>query len=265
MEKFILLIATAVLFSFTHAQQQEGKIIYERTTKLQIQLANDDPGLQNLIPKERKDRFECLFANNQSIWRASEDEPDAGDIVVNNGGAEIRMIMPGSNDIIFNDIARQTKVEQRELFAKTFVVQDSIRKMSWKIGEETKTILGMKCRQATGTRTQTGYRVSMENGKMDRKQVIDTLRIVAWFTDEIAGFYGPDQYQGQLPGTILELVVNNGNTVYVATEVQKKVDKSLIKEPKGKKITPEEFAMEREKMMKEMDENGGGNFRMRRL
>ena len=57
MEKFILLIAMAVLVSFTHAQQQEGKIIFERTTKLQIQLDNDDPAFQNMIPKEKKDRF----------------------------------------------------------------------------------------------------------------------------------------------------------------------------------------------------------------
>ena len=232
-----MLIAMAVLVSFTHAQQQEGKIIYERTMKLQIQIANEDPEIQNLIPKERKDRFECLFGGNKSIYRSADDDPQSGDIQVNSGGAEIRMIMPGSNDILYYDFNTQTKVEQRELFTKNFIIQDSIRRMNWKVGNETKVILGMNCRKAIGSRIQQSFRMTMNNGQMERKEVTDTLNVVAWFTNEIGGFNGPEQYQGQLPGTILEVQVNNGNTSFVAVELSKKVDLKEIKEPKGKKIT----------------------------
>ncbi len=263
MEKFILLIAMAVLVSFTHAQQQEGKITYERTAKLQIQIANEDPEIQNLIPKERKDRYECLFGGNKSIYRSAEEDPQSGEMQVSGGGAEIRMIIPGLNDIIFYDFNTKTKVEQRELFTKNFVIQDSIRPMNWKVGNETKMILGMNCRKAIGTRTQQSFRMTLENGKTERKEVIDTLNVVAWFTNEIAGFNGPDQYQGQLPGTVLEVDVNNGTTTFVAVELSKKVDLKEIKEPKGKKITPAEFALERDKMMKEMESNGGGTFNFR--
>jgi GLPGLI family protein len=264
MEKFILVIALALMVSFTEAQQQEGRIVYERTVKIQIQLNNEDAAMQNMIPKERKDRFECLFANNQSVWRAVEEEGDGGDMTFSSGGAEIRMIMPGSNDIIFTDFAKQLKVEQRELMTKTFVIQDSVKRLNWKITDESKQVLGFNCKKAIGQRTQKSYRVNMENGKMNREEVTDTLNIVAWFTNEIGGYNGPEQYQAQLPGTILEIDVNNGRTKFVATEVSKKVDVKEIKEPKGKKITAAEFALEREKMMKEMEANGGGSIQIRR-
>ena len=66
-------------------------------------------------------------------------------------------------------------------------------------------------------------------------------------------------YQGQLPGTVLEIDVNNGRTSFKAVEISPKVDAAKIKEPtKGKKATAEEFAAEREKLMKDMQQNGGG-------
>jgi GLPGLI family protein len=101
--------------------------------------------------------------------------------------------------------------------------------------------------------------MSMENGEAKREKVMDTMNIVAWFTNEIPGSFGPDTYQGQLPGTILEIDVNNGRTSFKALEISPKVDVAKIKEPsKGKKVTAEEFAKEREKLMQEMMQNNGG-------
>ena len=95
---------------------------------------------------------------------------------------------------------------------------------------------------------------------MKRGEVADTLNIVAWFTPAIPVPAGPD-YQGQLPGAILEINVNNGQTVYNAIEISPKADLRSIKEPKsGKKVTLKEFAVEQEKMMKEM--HGNRQFRV---
>jgi len=72
---------------------------------------------------------------------------------------------------------------------------------------------------------------------------------------------GPE-VQGQLPGLILALDMNNGRMVYKAVEISAKADLASIKEPvKGKKVTPAEFNEERNKMMDEMQKNnqGGGN------
>jgi GLPGLI family protein len=63
-----------------------------------------------------------------------------------------------------------------------------------------------------------------------------------------------------LPGLILALDMNDGRMVYKAIEISSKFDLALIKEPtKGKKVTPDEFNGERNKMMDEMQRNHQGN------
>jgi GLPGLI family protein len=244
------------------AQMKQGKIIYERISKMNIQVS--DPAFANMLPPERKDKFELHFAENKTLWRHVEEGQDEEMNWDNGSGAQIRVVMPGSNDMVYSDINAKRKVEQRELFTKTFVIEDSIRSFNWKIGQETKNLLGFNCRKATSQRTQQSTRVNMDNGVMKREQVTDTLEVTAWFTDAIPAFAGPDNYQGQLPGTILELDVNNGRSKYLALSVTPDAEVKIIKEPKGKKITPQEFAAEREKMMQEMEKNnGGGNFNIR--
>ena len=204
-----------------------------------------------------------MFAGGKSLWLPAEDENPNEDMNFSDGGgARIVMQMPGSEDISYHNMDESKKVEQRELGGKTYIVADSIRKMNWKLAGETKTILGYNCMKATTQRTQENMRMNMDNGKTTREKVIDTMNIVAWFTNEIPGSFGPESYQGQLPGTILELDVNNGRNVFKAVQLTPKVDAALIKEPtKGKKMTPDEFAKEREKLFKEMQQNGGGGQR----
>ena len=102
---------------------------------------------------------------------------------------------------------------------------------------------------------------------MERTEPDDTAKIVAWFATDIPVSAGPSEFQGQLPGLILELDVRNGDQVYIATEISDKTDLAEIKEPTGKKkYTVEEFRQEREKMLKEMNQNnGGGNRRVIRM
>jgi GLPGLI family protein len=130
---------------------------------------------------------------------------------------------------------------------------------------ETKIILNHNCMKAVATRISAQMRMTMDNGKMERKEIQDTSNIVAWFTSDIPVSAGPGEYQGQLPGLILEMDVNNGRQTYIATGISEKADVALIKEPTGKKhYTPDEFKKEREKMMKEMEHNNqGGNRQIR--
>ena len=262
-----LLIASAILIAIpTLAQVKEGKIVYERTMQMQIRINDDNPAFQNMIPKERKDKFELFFTEGKSLWQPVEDDGQSDETAFGDAGGGMRMVirMPGSNDIVFHNVTDSKKVEQRELAEKNYIITDSIRKLNWKVAGESKAILGHNCMKATSQRMQESFRMTMDNGEAKREKVMDTLNIVAWFTNEIPGSFGPDMYQGQLPGTILEIDVNNGRTSYKAIEISPKVDVAKIKEPsKGKKVTPEEFAKEREKMMQEMMQNGGGPGGMR--
>lgn len=261
-----LLIASAMLIAISSsAQVKEGRILYERTMQLQIRINDDNPAFQNMIPKERKDKYELLFAENKSLWQPVEDDAQSDETAFGDGGG-MRMVfrMPGANDVIFHNTADGRKVEQRELMDKNFIIADSIRKLSWKVAGETKSILGHNCMKATAQRTQESFRMTMDNGETKREKVMDTMNIVAWFATDMPGSFGPDIYQGQLPGTILEIDINNGRSSFKAIEISPKVDIAKVKEPtKGKKATSEEFAKEREKMMQEMQRNGGGPGGMR--
>lgn len=256
-----LLIASAMLIAIPAlAQVKEGKILYERTVQMQIRINDDNPAFQNMIPKERKDKFELLFTEGKSLWQPVEDDAQNDETAFGDGGG-MRMVirMPGSNDVLFHNVAESKKVEQRELADKNYIIADSIRKMNWKVAGETKTILGHNCMKATTQRTQENFRMTMDNGEAKREKVIDTMNITAWFATDMPGSFGPDTYQGQLPGTILEIDVNNGRTSFKAIEISPKLDVAKVKEPtKGKKVTQDEFAKEREKMMQEMMKNGGG-------
>lgn len=103
--------------------------------------------------------------------------------------------------------------------------------------------------------------MSMENGQIKREQVADTSLITTWFATTIAVPAGPGDYQG-LPGLILEVVLNRGRAVYKAVEISPKVSVNSIKAPRnGKKVTPSEYAIERDKLMEEMRKNMPANGR----
>ena len=261
-----LLIASAMVMTLPSlAQVKEGKIVYERTMQMNIRINDDNPAFQNLIPKERKDKFELFFTEGKSLWQPVEDDGQSDETSFGDGNG-MRMVfrMPGADDITFHNISEGKKVEQRELGGKNYIIADSIKKMSWKVAGESKVILGHNCMKATTQRMQESFRMTMDNGETKREKVMDTLNIVAWFTNELPGSFGPEMYQGQLPGTILEIDVNNGRTFFKAIEVSPKIDVTKVKEPtKGKKATPQEFAKEREKLMQEMMQNGGGPGGMR--
>jgi len=261
--KKIFFSAFALLsIAVVEAQQKEGKVIYQRSTQMQMRIA-DNNGSENETTRTRTDKFEMNFANGQMIWKPMEDEIQ-DDNMGGEGGMMIRSIGGGADDATFCDFEKARKVELREFFDKKFLITDSIRRGNWKMGDETKTILNHLCRKATSQRIGKRMMMSMDNGKMERKEIDDTSTIVAWFTTDIPVSAGPE-VQGQLPGLILGLETNNGRAVYTALEIFPKADIASIKEPtKGKKVSLDEFTKERNKMMEDMQKNNrGGNMRIR--
>jgi len=257
--KAIYFIAGLLISGHAWAQQQNGRVVYEFTRKMMLHtdVAGGGPGM--LAPPSPDQthviKLEVLFGNNQMLRRSLEDNtpPEFG----NDNGIQFHVGM-GDDDITWLNFTESRKVEQKEFAAKQYLVSDSVRKLNWKLTGETKNILGYACQQATTMRSGKRNMISMENGVMNRKEVPDTSNIVAWFTPAIPVSAGPD-FEGQLPGLILQIDVN-GNTTYKAVEVSPKVDMASIKEPKkGKKVTAEEFSKERDKTMQEMQRSGGRN------
>jgi len=256
MRKTLLAWSSLLLVTSLWAQQKEGTVVYERTMQMQLRI-NDDHAIEQMLPKTRTDKFELSFGNNQSLWKHVDEEENSDEF--GGGGMQIKMVGPGQNDILFCDFNNARRVEQRELFDKKFVVEDSIRKLNWKLTGESQTLLGHPCQKAIAQRISSRMQMTIDNGKMERKEVADTNNIVAWFASDVPVSAGPE-VQGQLPGLILALDLNDGRMVYKALEMSPKVDLAAIKEPtKGKKVTPAQFNDERNKMMDEMQKNNQGN------
>lgn len=252
---------------------KEGKVIYERVMKMDmnrfaIRGSNMPPEVQaqlDKMPKSRTDQFELMFTPQHSIYQYLPNAADDGGTnTISGGGVVMQMRMPGVNDVSYMNFANGTRSEQREIMEKNYVVVDTPARLQWKLSDETKPILNFIARKATATTVNQVPRMSMENGEMKREMRSDTARIVAWYTTDVPVPAGPN-YAGQLPGLILELDLNNGQTVTRAIEFTPKVPANKIKEPRdGKKLSSAEFALERDKIMEEMRKNmpSGTRFRM---
>lgn len=260
-----MIACLAIVAGGLKAQQNQGKVTYDRTVQLQIRFQGMPGGMEQQMPQSRTDKFELTFGNNQTLWKQAEQENDENENM-GGGGVQIHMVVAGSNDVLFTDLEKMKKCEQRELFDKKFIIDDSIRPLKWKMTGETKTILNMPCMKATATNISIRTMMNMDNGKFEKKEIQDTANIVAWFTSSIPVSAGPAEYQGQLPGLILEMDISNGRQTFIATGISEKADLTIIKEPTGKKhYTPDEFKKEREKMMEEMQKNNQGGNRVIRM
>lgn len=252
--KKILLFASIISSLFASAQMKEGKVLYERTIQMQFR-GNVPPEMANNMPRERKNKFELSFANNQSLWESVPEMEENNNDVVGEGNGRMVMRFGGGDDLTYHNFTTGKRVDHRELSSKNYIVEDSIQKLNWKLTGETKSILGHTVQKAIAERYGNRSVMTMENGEMKRQMIPDTTVVNAWIAMDIPVPAGPE-FQGQLPGLILELEMNNGRVVYKALEISSKVNTSSIKEPKGgKHITAAEFDKEREKSMEEMRRN----------
>ncbi|HEU5365755.1 MAG TPA: GLPGLI family protein [Hanamia sp.] len=260
MKKIVLISSALMITTLLNAQQKEGKVLYERTIQMHIEV-NDNDQLSQMLPKTRTDKFELTFGNNQSLWKHIDDE-DNTDELTGGGGMQIKIMTPGQNDVTFCDFNLGKEIEQREVFDKKYIVTDTLQKLNWKLTGETQTIMNHVCQKAIAQKTGKRTEMNIDNGVMSKKEVEDTSNIVAWFTSDIPVSAGPE-FPGQLPGLILALEMNKGQVVYKAIEISPSVDLARIKKPtKGKQVTPDEFKKEQQKLMEEMQKNNGGRGRI---
>lgn len=231
MKKILLLSSCLFSFLTVFAQNTEGVITFEEKMNLHRRIQNEE--MKARVPEFRSNNMELIFRGDECIYKAIEEEEDEE---TNTGN--VRMVFRRPNVEIYRNYATSKRVEQRDMMDKKYLIETDIKQTAWKLGTETKKILGYECTQATLNDTA-------------RKQ-----EIVAWFTMDLPLTAGPQNY-GSLPGMILELDINKGEVLLFAKKIDlKKVKDNAIKAPtKGDKITEEELKIKRDEMMKR---NGGG-------
>jgi GLPGLI family protein len=216
---------------------KEGRVIYER--KVNMYRRMKDESMKSMIPEFNTSKVELDFLSDASVYKNVKEAEDIRDQAGQDDNRRVFMRFGGGdNDQTYKDYATEKYIEQRELGPKKYLIVDTLKRQSWKLEAETRTIKGYTCKKA------------LTKGR-------DSVDIVAWYAEDIQSAGGPEAYGG-LPGLILELNINNAEIVYTTLDiVTKDFDKGIVKAPtEGKKITRAEFR-------KMMEDTMGGPGQMR--
>lgn len=218
------------------AQSPEGLIDYEVKINMHRNLPPDRQEMKNMMPEFRTIRHQLFFTTKESLYKPVEEEEE-DPFESNHGGMRMRFQQP-QVEVYFNP-SEQKRITQEDFMGKQYLIEDTLQMTPWKFGTETKTVVGIECKQAT---------------------YVDEVRkqsIVAWYAPSLRPFLGPEIYH-TLPGGVLEVNINDGERVIVATKVSPRpLKKNELKIPtQGIKTSRHEFNKLREAQMEKMRANG---------
>lgn len=118
------------------------------------------------------------------------------------------------NDV-YTDLSKKAVTIKKMVYQDELMIVDSVKKITWRLTDETRDVAGYTCRRANGL-------------------YMDSISVVAFYTDKIRVSGGPESFSG-LPGLILCLVVPRENVRFDATKVNvNTADVAKIVPPKSK-------------------------------
>ena len=223
--KNALLLLCCILASYASQAQYtvQGKIEYERKTNLHRRMDEmaedgDNSWLERAraqAPKFVSAYFNLSFNTDNSLYEPGRE-------------AETKTNMwftqtPAAENVVHTDFKTGKVTAAKNVFEEKFLLEDSLRKMEWRIRDEVRTIAGYKCRKAVGI-------------------ICDSVYVVAFYTEDILVSGGPEMFGG-LPGMILELAIPRLYTTWIATKVDTELlpEKTFAAPKKGKKTTEAEL------------------------
>ena len=162
-------------------------------------------------------------------------------------------------------------VQDQDFYGRQFLITDTLEKLDWKIGTETKQIGKYLCIKATAVKTVDEFDWRSMRGKSRKNktesqnksektksitediEIPKTINVVAWYTPQIPISQGPGEFWG-LPGLILE--VNADRTTILCSKITlNPQDKIKIKAPeKGRVISRDDYNSTVKQKMIEMRE-----------
>ena len=243
MKKEIIIIVLSTFLSVSvFAQEQfivKGKIEFEKKVNMHKQMdAEPDESyrefVKKLVPPTKTSYFDMYFDGSKTIYMpgreaiVTQKAPDWFD-------------GPANDNIVFTNLDQKSVTSQKTVFDNTFNVQDSVRRIDWKITPDTRTIAGFECRKATAI-------------------IMDTVFVVAFYTEQIVPAGGPESFAG-LPGMILGLAIPRLYTTWFATKLEMVDVKETVLAPpkKGKKTTSNDLKSQLKPSMKDWGKMGAKN------
>lgn len=201
-------VFSAYTVSAQHARFIEsGVVIYEKRVnmyaKIKSRVRDGDNFMQEAYEQYRKTRpqfneyeYTLAFNTNKTLYNPSGKKQGTSMGFFGNDPS-IDM-----GNIVYTDLGIQQSTSQKSVYEQTFLVADSVRHISWKITDEFREIAGYNCRRANAI-------------------VLDSIYVVAFYTDQIPVTGGPESFAG-LPGMILGLALPHENTTWFAKTVEDK-------------------------------------------
>ncbi len=241
MKSFLAILFFLQSFAVFAQNNQEGRIEYTVTINMHRRIPPEKEQMKAMIPEFKTENYELFFRNHEALYLPIEEDDPEADADMN--AKRPRMKFRFSAAETYQNTETQQRLEMREVMGKKYLIADSLKIPAWKLAEETKVIQGYTCKKAT-LETESPF----GGGKMS---------VTAWFAEKLPLPVGPDMMHS-LPGTILEIDVNDGEAVTKVVKIDlRKLKKSEMKVPdEGKKVTREEFRKEMEELRKNMP--GGG-------
>ena len=215
--------------------QSTGEITYEMVIDLHRRMTGDRAQFKEFVPPTKSFTSQLIYNETEAYYKQLPEEEEQMDSPTAGRGPMRRMFRMAQNNVVYLNYDEGTRIEQRAIMDKSFLITGAPETYKWKITGETKQVGDFLCAKATHTDS--------------------TETVVAWFTTQIPVPLGPAKY-GQLPGLILHVDVNEGERTYTAMDLNfREVAAEEIEKPtKGKEVTDEEFRdLMRERMQAERD------------
>lgn len=212
-----ILFAIGVFISFTASGQaiflSQGKITYERRIS-QFNINKQEDGEENFWDEEMKkvmskvlvDEYILSFTPEKSYYKSGKENTS------NKYMWGLDILKPNEKNYVLQDFTAGNTNMIRNIFEKSYVLSDSIKKFTWKITGEVRDIAGFECKKAL-------------------TKICDSVVVVAFYTDQIPTPGGPENFTG-LPGMILGLAIPRLASTWFATKIEN--EPITIPTPTGK-------------------------------
>lgn len=225
---FLLFVSITATCQFI----SKGKIEFERKTNQHAFLDENsvwDEAAKKNLPKFVTYYFDLSFDNSRTLYKPGRE----ADTRQNKYWGVF-----DADNIISSNLDSNRVVSQKSIYGDIYLITDSLKKIDWKIGTEIRKIAGFNCRKAVG-------------------KVMDSIIVIAFYTDEIIPGGGPESFSG-LPGMILGVAIPRLHTTWYATKLQlvNVTDAELAAPKKGKKYAFENFKNELKNITKRWGEDG---------
>ncbi len=229
-----LLVLCLALFPVA-ASAQQGTILFDLAVQFDYDLLPAGrEALRDQIPPLSFTSMVLLFDGSESLMKVAPSAEDARSAELNARNARLegfvarlRMASPSRSDQetlleTYVNYEDGTVKDAREFMGREFLITGDQPTYAWRLAGERSEFLGFGVQRATAEQ--------------------DSTSIEAWFTTEIPIPGGPGPYGG-LPGMILAVSVDDGQTVYSATEVNLEApEEGAIKAPEdGTEVSRDEY------------------------